>query len=86
MANPVYNISMQRTPQQGMITTSTAVATTTRGDAAAVEYEDVSNKPSTTITASQLATDVWGKEKLTCYYIDRKEEVICYAKIVKLFV
>ena len=58
VANPIYNISMQRTPQQGMITTSTTVATTTRGDAATVDYEDVSNKPSTTITASQLATDV----------------------------
>ena len=63
VANPIYNISMQCTPQQGMITTSTAVATTTRGDAAAIEYEEVSNvrgnKPSTTITASQLATDVF---------------------------
>ena len=38
VANPIYNISMQRTPQQRMITTSTTVATTTRsrGDAAAI--------------------------------------------------
>ena len=34
---------MQRTLQQGMITTSTAVSTTTRGDVAAVIYEEVSN-------------------------------------------
>ena len=66
VANPIYNISMQRTPQQRMITTSTTVATTTRsrGDAAAIAYKEVSNirgnKPrlSTPITASQLATDV----------------------------
>ena len=63
VANPTYNIiSMQCTPQQGMITTSTAVATTAREDAAAVIYEEVSsihdNKPSTPITASQSATDV----------------------------
>jgi hypothetical protein len=50
VANPVYNISMQHTPQQGTITTSgTTVATTTRGDTAAVTYEEVSslcgNKP-----------------------------------------
>ena len=62
VANPIYNISMQCTPQQGIITTDTAVSTRVRGDAAAVDYEEVSNvrdnKPSTTITASQLATDV----------------------------
>jgi hypothetical protein len=51
VANPIYNISMQRTPQQGTITTSgTTVATTTREDAAAMTYEEVSdirgNKPS----------------------------------------
>ena len=62
VANPIYDIdiSMQHTPQQGMITTSTAVPT--REDAASVIYEEVSNvhdnKPSTTITASRLATDV----------------------------
>ena len=50
---------MQCTPQQGMITTSTTVATTARGDAADVyvDYEEVNNnhgdiKPSTPITAS----------------------------------
>ena len=37
VANPVYNISMQHTPQQRMIT----VATTTREDAADVIYEEV---------------------------------------------
>ena len=67
MANPIYSISMQCTSQQGMITTSTTVATTTRsrGDAADVDYEEVNNnhddhdnKPSTPITASQSATDV----------------------------
>ena len=63
--NPIYNISMQRTPQRGMITASTTVATTTRsiGDAAAIAYKEVPsntrrNKPSIPITASQLATDV----------------------------
>ena len=64
--NPIYNISMQRTPQRGMLTASAAVDTTTRsrGDAAAIAYKEVSNirgnKPrlSTPITASQLATDV----------------------------
>ena len=59
MANPIYDISisMQHTPQQGMITTNTAVPT--REDAAAVIYEEVSDvHDSTTITASQLATDV----------------------------
>ena len=70
MANPIYNISMQCTPQQGMITTSTTVATTARGDAADVyvDYEEVNNNhddhdnnPSTPITASQSATDVWRK-------------------------
>ena len=65
MANPIYNISMQCTQQQRMITTSTAVTNTARGDAAAVIYEEVSNicdnKPNTTITASQSATDVWRK-------------------------
>jgi hypothetical protein len=43
VANPIYNISMQHTPQEGTITSSTAVATTTRGDTAAVTYEEVSN-------------------------------------------
>ena len=48
VANPVYNISMQRTaasnPQQGMITTDTTVATTIRGDTAVpVTYEEVTN-------------------------------------------
>ena len=60
VASPIYSISMQHTPQRGMITTSATVAT--RGDAAVIGYEKVSNvyenKPSTTITASQLATDV----------------------------
>ena len=59
VVNPIYDISisMQYTPQQGMITTSTAVPT--GGDAAAVIYEEVSDvHDSTTITASQLATDV----------------------------
>ena len=56
---------MQCTPQRGMITASTTVATTirSRGDAAAIAYKEVpsnirGNKPSTPITASQLATDV----------------------------
>ena len=49
VANPVYNISMQRTaasnPQQGiMITTVTTVATTIRGDTAVpATYEEVTN-------------------------------------------
>ena len=49
VANPIYNISMQRTaassPQQGMITTDTqTVATTIRGDTAVpVTYEEVTN-------------------------------------------
>ena len=65
VANPIYNISMQCTPQRGMITASTTVATTTRsrGDAATIAYKEVpsnihGNKPSIPITASQLATDV----------------------------
>ena len=65
VANPIYNISMQCTPQRGMITASTTVATTTRsrGDAAAIAYKEVpsnirGNKPSIPITASQLATDI----------------------------
>ena len=64
MANPIYNISMQCTPQQGMITANTAVTNTARGDAAAVDYEEFEvsnihdNEPSTPITASQSATDV----------------------------
>ena len=55
---------MQCSPQQGMITTSTAVATTAREDAAAVDYEEVNNdhdhdnKPITPITASQLGTNI----------------------------
>ena len=59
VANPIYDIStsMQHTPQQEMITTSTAVPTT--GDAAAAIYEEVSDvHDSTTITACQLATNV----------------------------
>ena len=62
VANPIYNISMQCTPQ-GMSTTSTTVATTTRGEAG-VTYEEVTNlcgnKLSTSITntpAAQLGTD-----------------------------
>ena len=63
VVNPTYNIiSMRCTPQQGMITTSTTVATTAREDAAAIDYEEVSNisdnEPSTPITANQSATDV----------------------------
>jgi hypothetical protein len=63
VANPIYNISMQHTPQQGTITTITTAATTTSGDTVAVAYEEIEvsnvhgNKPSTTMTASQLATD-----------------------------
>ena len=53
MANPIYNIS---TPQQRTITTSTAVATTARGDAAAVIYEEVTdlggNKPRLQVAVS----------------------------------
>ena len=53
MANPIYNIS---TPQQGTITTSTAIATTAKGDAAAVVYEEVTdlggNKPRQQIAVS----------------------------------
>ena len=53
MANPIYNIS---TPQQGTIITSTAVATTARGDAAAVIYEEVTdlggNKPRLQVAVS----------------------------------
>ena len=63
VANPIYNISMRYTQQQGISTTS--VATTTRR-VAAVTYEEVTdfrgNKPSTSIAdtpaASQLGTDV----------------------------
>jgi flagellar basal body rod protein FlgB len=66
VANPIYNISMPRTPQQGTITTSTTVATTTSGNTVDTDYEEIEvsdvhgNKPrfSTTMTASQLATDV----------------------------
>ena len=48
VANPIYNISMQRTaasnPQQGMIATDTTVATTIRGDTAVpATYEEVTN-------------------------------------------
>ena len=53
MPNPIYNIS---TPQQGTITTSTAVATTASGVAAAIIYEEVTdlggNKPRQQVAVS----------------------------------
>ncbi len=66
VANPIYNISMQHTRQQGTITTSTMGATTTSGNTVDAAYEEIEvsnvhgNKPrlSTTMTATQLATDV----------------------------
>ena len=55
MAKPIYNISAS---QQGMITTSTAVPTTARGDAAAVVYEEVTdlrgNKPRQQVAVSDI--------------------------------
>ena len=44
VANPIYNISMQHTPQQRTITCPTgtnAVSATARGDTATVSYEEV---------------------------------------------
>ena len=53
MANPIYDTS---TPQQGTISTSTAVATTAIGDAAAIIYEEVTelggNKPRLQVAVS----------------------------------
>ena len=67
VANPIYNIFMQRTPEQRKITTSTSTTavTTTRGDAESdVNYEEVTNlhgnKPSTSIVDTPAAVSQLG--------------------------